>query len=81
MTGRRDGFFGSRAAGNTCLAKALIAAGAMGSAQSRLPLPVPWWRLGAGAGPALAAGIAMAPAWSEGPLRSLLLKFPVGVLW
>jgi hypothetical protein len=52
VTGRRDGFFGSRAAGNTCLAKALIA-----------------------------AGIPMAPSWSEGPLRSLLLKFPVGVLW
>jgi hypothetical protein len=67
------------AAVNACLAQALIAAGAMGSAQSRFPLPVPWGRLGAAAGLALAAGIVMAPAWSEGPLRSLLLKFPVGV--
>jgi O-antigen/teichoic acid export membrane protein len=62
-----------------CLTHVLIAAGAMGSAQSRFPLPVSWGRLGAAAGLALAAGIAMAPPWSDGPLRSLLLKFPVGV--
>lgn len=67
------------AAVNACLAQALIAAGAMGSAQSRFPLPVPWGRLGAAAGIALGAGIVMAPAWSESPLRSILLKFPVGV--
>ena len=62
-----------------CLTHVLIAAGAMRSAQVRFPLPVPWGRLGAAAGLALAAGIAMAPPWSDGPLRSLLLKFPVGV--
>lgn len=62
-----------------CLAYALIASGAMGSAQARFHLPVPWGRLGSAAGIALAAGIAMAPAWSEGPLRSLSLKFPAGL--
>jgi O-antigen/teichoic acid export membrane protein len=62
-----------------CLAYALIAAGAMGSAQSRFRLPVPWGRLAAAGGLALAAGVAMMAPWSAGPIRSLLLKFPVGV--
>jgi len=74
---RPMGAFGAAVA--YCLSFALIAAGAMVSAQSRVPLPVPWGRLGAAAGIALAAGIAMAPPWSYVPLRSLLLKFPVGV--
>lgn len=74
---RPMGAFGAAAA--YCLSHALIAAGAMVSAQARFPLAVPWGRLGAAAGVALAAGIAMAPPWSDGPLRSLLLKVPAGV--
>lgn len=74
---RSMGAYGAAVA--ACLAYALIAGGAMRSAQSRFRLPVPWGRLGTAAVLSLAAGIAMAPPWSSGPLRSLLWKFPAGV--
>lgn len=74
---RPMGAFGAAVA--YCLSQALIAAGAMASAQSRFPLEVSWGRLGAVAGLALAAGIAMASPWSDLPIGSLLLKLPAGL--
>jgi O-antigen/teichoic acid export membrane protein len=58
---------------------ALIAAGVMRSAQARFHLPVPWVTLGVASGLTLIAGIAMAAPWSESAVKSLCLKFPVGV--
>ncbi len=63
-----------------CLTFALIAGGMIWSAQSRLYLPLPWGRLGVAALVALVAGNFLALPWSESAWRSLLLKFPVGIL-
>lgn len=62
-----------------CGSYALIAAGMIGSSQSRLYLPIPWGRLGGAAALSLAAGALMSVPWSPSPLWSLLLKFPAGV--
>lgn len=63
-----------------CSTFALIAVGMLGSAQSRLYLPLPWARLGPAALTTLVTGILMNPPWSGNPWHSLLFKFPVGVL-
>jgi len=62
-----------------CGSYALIAAGMIGSSQSRLYLPIPWGRLGGAAALSLAAGALMSVPWRPSPLWSLLLKFPAGV--
>ena len=63
-----------------CLGFAFVAAGVMSSAQARLRLVVPWERLAAAAGLALAAGVAMHLPWAGTAALSLALKFPVGVV-
>jgi hypothetical protein len=49
------------------------------SAQSRLYLPIPWGRILVAGMISLAAGIVMCGPWGATPIRSLLVKFPVGV--
>jgi O-antigen/teichoic acid export membrane protein len=63
----------------SCVGFAVIAAGMTWSAQSRLFLPIPWGRIALSAAIVLAAGIGMSNPWDASPLRSILLKFPVGV--
>lgn len=62
-----------------CAGFALIAAGVTWSSQSRFPVPIPWARLGAACAVAFGSGALMSHPWSDGPLPSLLLKFPVGL--
>lgn len=59
---------------------AVIGLGMLGSAQSRLSLPLPWVRLGIAATATLIAGILMAFPWGSTAWVSLLYKFPIGVL-
>lgn len=63
----------------SCLAFALVAAGVMSSAQSRVRLDVHWGRLSVAGVFVLGAGIAMFPPWASTPLSSLAVKFPVGL--
>jgi len=63
-----------------CASFALLAAGAMVSSQKMFRLAVPWNRLAAAGIFAVIAGVGMAPSWSESPLLSLAMKFPVGAL-
>jgi O-antigen/teichoic acid export membrane protein len=67
------------AAVSACLSFALIAAGAMRSSQKRYYLPIPWKRLSAAAGLALAAGAGMSIPWSGSAMTSLCMKLPVGI--
>lgn len=62
-----------------CLGFALIASGMTWSAQSRLYLPIPWGRILVAGAISFAAGIVMCSPWGASPIRSLLVKFPVGV--
>jgi O-antigen/teichoic acid export membrane protein len=62
-----------------CLGFAVIASGMTWSAQSRLYLPIPWRRILVAGMISLAAGIVMCGPWGATPIRSLLVKFPVGV--
>ena len=64
----------------SCVSYAVVAAGVMGSAQSRVRLVVPWGRLALGAMFTFGAGIVMIPPWMGSPLWSLVVKFPVGVV-
>jgi len=77
LVGRFGPLGGSLAA---CLSYALIAGGMTWSAQSRLFLPIPWGKLLAAAAVVLLAGAVMRVPWSSSPLRSLLFKFPVGLV-
>lgn len=60
---------------------AVIAGGMIASSQSRLSLPIPWGRLGVAAALSVVAGGLMSVPWGTSPLRSLLLKFPIGVVF
>jgi O-antigen/teichoic acid export membrane protein len=62
-----------------CGSYGFIAAGMIGSSQSRLYLPIPWGRLVGTAALTLTAGVLMSFPWRASPLWSMLLKFPVGV--
>ena len=75
---RRVGALGAAIAFS--LGFALIAWGVMCSAQARFHLPVPWVSLGIASGLTFVAGIAMAAPWSDSAVKSLLLKFPLGVV-
>lgn len=63
-----------------CFGFALIAAGVTRSSQARIRLPIPWGRLFAAGGIALACGAPLSFPWAVSPVRSLLVKFPVGVM-
>ena len=75
---RGMGAMGSAVA--ACLGFALIAAGVTRSSQARIRLPIPWGRLFAAGGVALACGAALSFPWAVSPVRSLLVKFPAGVV-
>lgn len=72
------GMGGMGAAVAVCLAYALIALGVTLSSQARIRLSIPWGRLFAAGGIALACGAVMSFPWAASPLRSLLVKLPAG---
>lgn len=63
-----------------CFGFAVIASGMTWSAQSRLYLPIPWGRILVAGALSLTAGLAMCDPWGASPIRSLLVKFPAGVV-
>lgn len=75
---RSSGPFGAAVVG--CLTFVVIAGGMLGSAQRRLSLPLPWARMCNAGALALVAGVLLASPWSSTPWRSLMLKFPAGIL-
>jgi len=75
---RGMGAMGSAVA--ACLGFAMIAAGVTCSSQARIRLPIPWGRLFVASGIALACGAILSFPWAVSPVRSLLVKFPLGVV-
>jgi O-antigen/teichoic acid export membrane protein len=63
-----------------CFGFFVIASGMTWSAQSRLYLPIPWGRILVAGAISLAAGVVMCGPWGASPIRSLLEKFPFGVV-
>jgi O-antigen/teichoic acid export membrane protein len=63
-----------------CLGFALIASGVTFSSQARIRLPIPWGRLFAAGGFAVVCGTILSFPWAVSPIRSLLVKFPAGMV-